>query len=410
MTAPPRPRAAAPARHSGRRMLGRVPLRDASPDAAARPLRVAWFGHGAGGRADGLSTYSRELVAALRSRGHDVRPFLHDVDGPVAADDAVTLRAIRLKTITWSLPGSGERVARALDEFGPDIVHCSWSFGSLDGEIGRLAHERGAGTVATFHLPYADPRSARGRVLRGLYRFHSGNLSHYDRCVALSSGQRDLLVAAGYPADRIVVVPNGVDTGAISPGPSRLRRQLGASFVIGYVGRLDPEKRVPRLVESFTRHVRDPDAALLVAGGGSQERRVRRLAGADRRVRVLGVVTDSATRLDLLRACDVVVLPSTAEGLALSLLEGMAAGCAVVATDAGDDGAALADSGVLIPVRPLEPGLGSALERLEADPALRTALGAAARARVVARYDLRRNVERVVALYRELKPGLAAAR
>lgn len=370
------------------------------PAAPAPRLRVAWFGHGEGRRADGLSTYSRQTVAALRQRGVEVRFFSHDLDGEVTpVDDPVRLRALRLKTLTLSLPGSIERIEAVLDEFRPDVVHCSWSFSNLDGAIGRLARARGAATVATFHLPYAAPRSARGRVLRGLYRYHSRALTAYQRCVALSADQAALLGAAGYPAERIAVIHNGVDTDALRPGPSPLRDRLGAAFVVAYMGRLDPEKRVVALIRSFLALDWPLDHVLVIAGGGVQERRVRRLAAGHANVHVLGVVTDPGDRLDLLRAADVYVLPSTAEGLALSMLEAMSAGCAVVATDAGEDGAALADAGVCLPVNPLEPHLGDALRALRDDPARRADLGRRARRRALERYGLRGNVDRLVDLY-----------
>ncbi|HEV3123493.1 MAG TPA: glycosyltransferase family 4 protein [Candidatus Dormibacteraeota bacterium] len=373
-------------------------------------LRVAWFGHAEGRRADGLSTYSRETVAALASRGVDVRFFAHAADGEVSpSDEPIRLRSLRFKTLTVSMPGSTERIAAELDAFAPDVVHCSWSFSHLDGAIGRMGKARGAATVATFHLPYAEPRSARGRVLRGLYRYHARALSEYDRCVALSDDQRDLLRTVGYPDDRIEVIHNGVDTEVITPGPSELRERLGARFVVAYMGRLDPEKRVPALVRSFLDMEWPDDHVLLIAGGGTQESRIRRLAGSRTNVQVMGVVTDPDLRLDLLRAADVFVLPSTAEGLALSMLEAMSAGCAVVATDAGEDGPALGDAGIRLPVEPLEPHLGDALRRLRADPALRRELGLRARQRVVTAYGLQGSVERLVNLYDRLRSGRAVA-
>jgi glycosyltransferase involved in cell wall biosynthesis len=314
-----------------------------------------------------------------------------------------------VKTLTVSLPGSRERIGEVLADLRPDIVHCSWSFSTLDGEIARMARAAGAATVATFHLPYAEPRSARGRVLRGLYRWHVRNLSAYDHCVALSEDQRQLITAAGYPAQRVTVVHNAVDTDAISPGESDLRRRLGARFVVAYMGRLDPEKRIPALVRSFLELGWPDDHVLVIAGGGAHDRRLRRMVAEHPNVRILGVVTDPALRLELLRAADVYVLPSTAEGLALSMLEAMAAGCAVVATEAGEDGPALGDAGIRLPVLPLEPHLGNALRMLRDDPALRADLGARARARVLEHYALGAGVDRLVDLYAQLSAARAAA-
>jgi len=372
-------------------------------------LRIAWFGHAEGRRADGLSTYSREVVGALRGRGVQVRFFSHDADGDLVPAPSVRLRALRVKTLTVSLPGSRERIGSGLADLRPDVVHCSWSFSTLDGEIARMARACGAPSVATFHVPYTDPRSARGRMLRRLYRWHVRNLSEYDHCVALSEDQGQLITAAGYPAERVTVVHNGVDTDAIAPGDSGLREALGARFVVAYMGRLDPEKRIPALVRSFLDLGWPDDHVLVIAGGGAHERRLRRLTAGMRNVRVLGVVTEPQRRLDLLRAADVYVLPSTAEGLALGMLEAMAAGCAVVATEAGEDGAALGDAGIRLPVMPLEPHLGNALRRLRDDPVLRAELGVRARARVLEHYALSPGVDRLVELYARLRAPRVAA-
>ncbi len=352
-------------------------------------MRVAWFGHAGGRRADGLTAYSDQTVAALMARGCDVRFFHHRLDGdatPIA--DTVVLDGFRFKTVTVPALRTLARVRTALADFGPDVVHTSLSVSLLDGSHARLGHRLGALTVATCHLPYAVARSARGRVMRGLYRYHVTGLRQYDRVIALSADQRGMLVQAGLPKERLVVMRNAVDTRRISPGPSALGQKLGAALVVTYLGRLDPEKRVEELIRSFLSRRWPADHLLLIAGTGSQDRRLRALAGADPRVRFLGMVTSFEERVDLLRATDIFALPSTAEGLSLSLLEAMAGGCAIVATDAGEHGAVLRGAGLVIPAHPLEPALGEALERLRSDPGLRRSLGSAARRRAVAEHGL----------------------
>jgi len=375
-------------------------------------LRVAWFGHAGGRRADGLTAYSDQTVAGLVAAGCEVRFFHHDQDGdrtPVA--DAVALEGVRFKTVTLPAPRTLARIERDLEEFRPDVVHCSVSVSLLDGAIARVARGLGAASVATCHLPYAPAQSARGRVMRGLYRYHSVRLQEFDRCIALSGDQRDLLVRAGLRPDRIIVLPNAVDTRRISPGPSALRPALGAALVVSFLGRLDPEKRVEELIHSFVARRWPADHLLLIAGSGSQDRRLRALAGPDAPVRFLGMVTRFEDRLELLRASDIFVLPSTAEGLSLALLEAMAAGCAIISTDAGEHGAVLDGAGVVIPVHPLEPALGEAMERLRADPDARRRLGKAARRRAVENHSLDRYVDDLLRLYAsaiEAGQGVAA--
>jgi glycosyltransferase involved in cell wall biosynthesis len=369
--------------------------------AEGRPLRVAFFGHAEGLRGDGLSTYSRELVRALLADGAAVRFFAHRGDGevvPVDREDALLLRAWRFKTVTIPRPSSMAAITSALTHFAPDVVHISWSFSLSDGAIAALAHRLQAACVATFHLPHGPIGTARGRVLHGLYRYHRLRMRHVDRCIALSTEQRLLLVRAGYPDEQIEVIPNGVDTEAVTPGPSDLHAELQARVVILYIGRLDPEKRVPALVESFLSLRLPGDHVLCIAGDGIQRERLARVAARHRNIRLLGLVS-SDRALALLRGCDVFVLPSTAEGLALSLLEAMAAGCAIVATDAGEDGRALEGVGVVIPTHPLRPALDDALRQLVADADLRVRLGRAARDRAVSHYAMSQNAQRVLSAY-----------
>ena len=365
-------------------------------------LRVAWFGHAGGRRADGLTAYSDQTVSALTAAGCVVRFFHHELDGdrtPVA--EAVPLSGARFKTVTIPAPRTLARIRRELAEFQPDVVHTSVSVSLLDGGFARLGRKLGAATVATCHLPYASAHSARGRVMRSLYRYHALRLRGYDRVIALSADQRDLLVRAGLSPDRIVVMRNAVDTARIRPGSAGLRAELGAGLVVTFLGRLDPEKRVEELVRCFLARRWPPDHQLLIAGSGSQDRRLRSLAGPSSPVRFLGMVTSFEERLDLLRATDIFVSPSTAEGLSLSLLEAMAAGCAIVSTDAGEHGAVLDGAGVVISTHPLEPALGEALEGLMADPDRRRRLGQAARRRAVAECSLDRYAAGLLRLYEQ---------
>ncbi|HEX6539300.1 MAG TPA: glycosyltransferase family 4 protein [Candidatus Dormibacteraeota bacterium] len=364
---------------------------------------MAWFGHGSGRRADGLTSYSHEVVSALARRGVDVCFFSYRRDGHLApVQRTVQLGSARFKTVTIPVPATMDAIRRELERFRPDVLHLSLSHSLLDARVLHLARARGLATVVTVHLPYAPVDSGRGRVLYALYRFHARALKTADRCIALSDDQRDLLLSVGCDPSRIDVVGNGVDTQLISPGPSQVRADIGARFVVTYIGRIDPEKRVPQLVEAFLGMGWPGDHALLIAGTGAREAQVRRMTRDAPQVRMLGLVNDRERCVDMLRGTDVFVLPSTAEGLSLSMLEAMAAGCAVIATDVAEDGAALGDAGIRIPREPLEPALTQALTRLHDDAALRAALGRRARQRALAAYSLHERIDTLLRVYGDL--------
>jgi glycosyltransferase involved in cell wall biosynthesis len=186
----------------------------------------------------------------------------------------------------------------------------------------------------------------------------------------------------------------------------RGRALLGADeddFVIGCAARLSEEKDHAGLLRAFADLAAvEPRAMLACAGDGplAESLRARTAAtGLADRVRWLGTVEDMPT---FYASLDVCVLNSTREGLPLSLLEAMAFGIPVVATDVGGVGELLQGSaGVLVP--PSEPSrLASELASLSSDPTRAQRMGRVGEARVRAEYSVDRMADEYVALYHQL--------
>jgi glycosyltransferase involved in cell wall biosynthesis len=231
-----------------------------------------------------------------------------------------------------------------------------------------------------------------------------------DLSLAVSRGVRDYLVRQGglNPA-KVRVVANGVDVAAIDaarPGPL-VRRALGlpeGSMVIGLVGRLDHwgkghQELFTAMAQIKERH---PVHALIVGGGRriDEVRQVAESLGLAGEVHFLGPRHDVP---DLLNAMDLFVLPSYSEGVSLALLEAMAAGLPVIATQVGGlpevvtDG----DNGLLIP--PRDAGaLAGALTRLLEAPELAKKLGQNASQHVREHYSLDRLGREINDLYEAL--------
>ncbi len=243
-----------------------------------------------------------------------------------------------------------------------------------------------------------------------------------DRIVVNAGAIRDWLVEQGYPADKIVVIRNGVDTsrfGARSGGFA-LRQELdipaGVPLVI-LLARLNPTKGIDCFFEAAARireqypdayflavgecYTRNADGEIVVDGVYRRELldRVASLGLADR-VRFTGLRKDVP---QILAAATVSVLPSVSEGISNTLLESMAAGVPVVATRVGgtpeviDDG----EHGLLVP--PSDPeALGDAISRVLRDPILAARLGTNGRRRVAQEFSFEAVVRRTEDLYREL--------
>ena len=221
------------------------------------------------------------------------------------------------------------------------------------------------------------------------------------RMAARLGGEVDLVTAVhqdladyltdviGEPDEPIRVIPNAVDTERFSPDGARVDLpRPPETFVVGWIGRLHPDKDPLNLLEALRRSPPDskPELHAWIAGEGELRAAMEDFVathGLVDRVRFLGARSDVP---ELLRSIDACVLSSRTEGLPMALLEAMSSGLPVVATRVGGIPAALGDAGVLVP--PEDPGaLAAALDRLRADSEWRRLLGRRARRRAKEQFD-----------------------
>ena len=203
-----------------------------------------------------------------------------------------------------------------------------------------------------------------------------------DAVIAVSQSQVEPLEALGYR--HITVVPNGVFESAVkdvAPSPEFESDVLAALCVSG----LRPEKRVDVFVEAVRAARREnPAISGYVAGEGREDERLAALADGSG-VELLGVRTDA---LELMRAAGAVCLTSEAEALPMSVLEAMALGRPVIATDVGGTGEAVLDGETGFLVEPGDvDGVARALVALAADPERAEAMGASGRRRQRSRFS-----------------------
>jgi glycosyltransferase involved in cell wall biosynthesis len=233
-----------------------------------------------------------------------------------------------------------------------------------------------------------------------------------DVLIAVSDAIVHKLVAEARDTTTISRIYNGVDLMRFdgATGGDAVRAELGiptSAPVALVVGRLEPEKGHPTLIEAWPLvHHHFPAARLLIAGEGSERDRLEGLAAAHLRAEIC---CDSVSFLgrredvpQLLAAADVVVMPSYREAQGLAIVEALAAERAVVASNVGGIPEMLHDgeNGLLVPSH--DPSaLATAIGRLFNDAALRTRLAAAGHALVHERFCLDfmlRDIEAIYAL------------
>jgi glycosyltransferase involved in cell wall biosynthesis len=227
------------------------------------------------------------------------------------------------------------------------------------------------------------------------------------RIIAVSPSEADLLrdrrIASGA---RVVVIPNGIEVDVPS-ADADLRSRIGVPAdapLVGTVARLVPQKAPERFVAlAAALHHRRPDAHFVLIGDGVLRAEIDRAVAADGIAswfhRVAGVPDAATVAAEL----DVFVLTSRFEGGPYAPLEAMRAGTPVVLTDVvgNRDVVEHGISGFLVPEHPLD-GLVRAVDDLLTDPARRAEIGAAGRARVRDRFDVRKTGGAVARVYGSL--------
>jgi glycosyltransferase involved in cell wall biosynthesis len=286
----------------------------------------------------------------------------------------------------WTVPG----VARVLR--GYDLLY---SHTSVPGEILGDMASRMARRPHVIHEhapqgPHFSPRPAIRAAQRSLYRRMGGSF------IAVAPHVRDALERCGVRPSRIVVVPNG------APDPSTVppRNPPTGPPTIGMIGRLDPQKGIEDFVDATARLDRAGLRLRVSVREGSQGSYGREVR--ERLVRSGVQIVERSDGLSFMTDLDIAVVPSRYEGSPLVLLEAMAMGLPIVASDIPgirefiDHGR----TGLLVP--PGDPAsMAAAIQGLLDDEPLRRRLGAAARQAAMDRFPMERTVARCLdVLYR----------
>jgi len=362
----------------------------------------------------GVTTAVETLRQGLEAQGHRAWVFAPAWSGP-HDDPAYVFRYPSVPAPTYPgfavpLPFS-RRLSRAARELDLDIFHAQHPF-LLGVTARRLARSQGRPLVFTYHtryekyahyVPLPEPLVASLAV-----RLASRFAGSADLVIAPSARIAESLADLGVRAP-IAVVPTGVPLDLFRPGDrGEARQRLGLDLdapLCLYVGRLDREKSVERVIDAFgSIALVVPGARLLLVGQGSHEPTLRRLAGASparSAIRFAG----SVAREELppyYQAADLFLFASETETQGLVLAEAHACGLPAVAVRA---------SGVDEVVRDGETGLLTKAEVEElADAAIgllldaprRSAMALAARALAASDFSAARQVEVMVGLYRRL--------
>jgi glycosyltransferase involved in cell wall biosynthesis len=302
--------------------------------------------------------------------------------------------------------GSVRALRSLLRSKRPDVLHLHGYKADIYGAL--AAHGRNIPTVATCH------NWLSGTPALNVYnRLDLLALRSCDRLAAVSDSVASVLRTSGIPAQKVAVIPNGIDIAPFESAAPAI--DFPGRLTLGMVARLDMNKGFGPLLHALVEVARHcPEILLIVAGEGPARNEIEESIAnlqLQNNVRLLGTRKDMP---ELYASFNVFVLPSLNEGMPLTVLEAFASGLPVVATGIGAIPSVVQDgvSGILV-----DPGdvasLAAAILKLAREPELRARMGAAGGQKVRAEYTASSMAHRYLELYRsagsESQPGVLQA-
>ena len=339
-------------------------------------------------------------VTGLSELGHPATLVAHEA-GELRRRASEGLRFVGINPRSEFDIHAGWQLAKIFGDAQPDVVH---------------AHDPMAVALTAMALQMksvGSPLRAKPLVVASRrvdfhlkrHAFSKWKYGHIDVFIAASRVIAGILEDDGIPTDKIEVVHDGVNVAFIDKQPlvdahATFWLPAGAPLV-GNVAALAPHKGQKHLIAAAARVVREvPDARFVIVGDGelrdALEKQVRDLA-LERHVFLTGFRNDA---LGLMKSFDIFVLSSVTEGLGSAMLEAMACRRATVGTLAGGIPETVTDgeTGLLVPPHE-EASLAKAIVTLLKDPARRTAMGEAGRARVEKEFSVDRLVANTLGVY-----------
>lgn len=337
------------------------------------------------------------LATALRDRG--VEPIVGCLAkrGPLHE----TLEAAGISTFSCDARGGFDamclpRLARHVRRIDPDLIHAGLFHANLAARLmGRLDRPRPIIT-STITIEIERLWHRWGEAL-------TGGMSDLHLANAPSVAEH-VIDDLGFSADRVRLLRNGIDLSVVDRIASARRAELGIPDsvpLLVWAGRMDPIKDLPTFVNTAARVHASHGAHALLLGDGPKRRRIAGLVAERKLTDVIHMPGWRADVVAWLKAADVLVFPSLTEGCSNVMLEAMAAGCAVVASDIAPcrDLISPGRHGLLCAPRAVGEFV-SASQRLLDRPEKRQELSKNARERVEHLHGLPVVVDRLTQVYR----------
>lgn len=307
---------------------------------------------------------------------------------------------------------------KLLKEFKPDVIHGTMYEGGVVGSVFRNFLPGKPRVIWTSHEPleHYDKEPLRKRLQLRLW----GLMSKMPECMMyVSNLNMKQHLDWGFNNDKAMVIPNGVDTTRFSPDKAKgqiIRESLGIpkdAFVIGKIARFHQQKnhigflKSAALLSKQHEHIHYVLVGTNVDDSNEELTQLINELGLKDKVHMLGNREDIP---DVVNAFDLATLTSHGEAFPLTLGEAMVSEVPCVATDVGDNGYIIDNTGLVVPARDEQAMANAWQTMVEMEPSEFRALGQAARQRCLNNFTLEQQVRQHDVLYTKLANNIPTSR
>jgi glycosyltransferase involved in cell wall biosynthesis len=318
----------------------------------------------------------------------------------------IPVYSIEMKRQIPTLPALW-RLMQTIRKLQPDLIQGWMYHGNLAAQLVNFALGNQLPVTWSIHSSIAPQILANLKRKALIEMGHK--LSHFPaQILFVSQASQQQHQAVGYHPQNCLTIANGFDTKIFCPNPAarvELRVNLGLSpetMIIGAIARYHPVKDHPNFLRAAALlHQNYPDVHFILAGDNiDRSNQTLQLLiqelNLTERVHLLGANRDIPT---LMAGLDLVTSASYSEAMPIVIGEAMSCGVPCVVTDVGDSGLLVGDTGTVVPPQDA-PALAAAWQKaIELGSTERSALGAAARERIIEHYSLAAMVDRYESLY-----------
>jgi len=207
-------------------------------------------------------------------------------------------------------------IKKYLQKIHPDIVYTAIGLSPMDFLLPNICHELGLPIAGIWHGDFNWKEGSYQILSKSLFLAFLPLCRQLDLLHVFSEKMGKFYQDKGVKSDRILILPNGVDTAFYTPGPSEFAQKAKIGLGILFLGRVTLQKNPEVLIKSFLSLDPPKTTKLILVGQGELKTDLKQKY-KDNRIIFTGLVSDEVKKRDIMRACRIFVLPSRFEGLSL---------------------------------------------------------------------------------------------